>query len=80
MEKQMDEVCENCGAMMKTKYLIRIELRTGMLGPVLILESTTKNSVVGWMKHLVDEYDFETIYIYNLINECPVHERFWKKR
>ena len=79
-KKKKPEVCENCGADLKSKYMIRVELHTGMLGPILMLESTTKKSIVGWIKHLVDEYDFEEIRILNLMTECPVHEKYWKNK
>jgi hypothetical protein len=44
------------------------------------LESRTKKSIVGWIKHIVDNFPFEDITIYNLLTECPVHKEHWEKK
>ena len=43
-------------------------------------ESTTKKSVVGWIKFICNNYHFEEIQVFNLLTECPVHKEHWENK
>ena len=75
-----EEICSNCGAELKTKYMIRVI--TKELDPTArkYFQSRTKRSIVGWIKHIVDNYEFEEIEILNLPKKCQVHEEHYKKK
>jgi hypothetical protein len=72
--------CPNCGAEFKTKYMIRVDHDYDDPKAKRHLESRTKKSIVGWIKHVVDNFPFEEITIYNLLTECPVHKVHWEKK
>ncbi len=72
--------CPNCGAEFKTKYMIRVDHDYNDDKAKRHLESRTKKSIVGWIKHIVDNFQFEDITIYNLLTECPVHKEHWEKK
>jgi hypothetical protein len=76
-----EEPCyPNCRAEFKTKYMIRVEHDSNDETAKRHLESRTKRSVVGWIKHVIDNFPFEDITIYNLLTECPVHKEYWEKK
>jgi len=71
-------ICKNCGCDMKTKYMIKRV--NDQEKSNTFYEATSKKSIVGWIKHLVDNFPFEEIHIINLLVECQEHEEFYKEK
>ena len=72
--------CSSCGCEFKTNYLIRVDHDHNDSKAKRHLESRTKKSIVGWIKHMVDNFQFEEIQIFNMLTECPVHKEHWEKK
>jgi hypothetical protein len=68
--------CQNCGAELKSKYMIRVNRPGSETGEMY--QSKTKKSVVGWIKTILDNMGaFEEITIINLKSECPIHKEYY---
>ncbi len=72
------EACSNCGASFRTKYMI-IRCNDSNSSRTHY-EATSKRSLIGWLKSLVDNFPFEQIEILNLMTECPLHEKHFKSK
>ncbi len=76
------EACKECGCRFETKYMIRIDYTGWDDKNKSHFESTTKRSVVGWLKLIMNEFTsngFDTITIYDLIKTCRSHQEFYNK-
>ena len=74
-------ICKTCGCDFKSKYMIRIDHKSKDPQAKRHFESSSKKSVVGWIKFIMNEFsNFETCTIYDLVSECPDHEEYYKKR
>ena len=67
-------ICKECGCDLKTKFMIRVDI-SGIDGDEKKkhFEATSKHSVVGWLKHIMNEgqmYNFTEIQIIDLRKEC----------
>ena len=76
--KKQDERCPNCGAAFKSKYMFRVDHKYEDPKAKSHWESTSKKSIVGWIKFICNNYQFEEIQIFNLLTECPVHKEHWE--
>jgi len=75
-----EDTCPNCGAEFKDKYMIRVDHDKNRPMAKRHFTSTSKKSVVGWIKFICNNFGFEEIQIYNLLTECQDHEAYWKAK
>lgn len=71
--------CKNCGADFKTKYIIHLITKDKTITKTNY-EATSRKSIVGWIKHIVDNFSFEEIEIRNLLVMCHSHEEYYKHK
>ena len=54
-------------------------INEGKAMPVAHFQATTRRSIVGWIKHICNEYgNFQEIQIINLTTECPEHKKYYE--
>ena len=73
-KKLVEDKCSECGCDHKTKYMLRVDHDSSDPKAKSHFESTSRRSVVGWIKHIVDNYEFEDITIHNLRVQCEGHK------
>ncbi len=80
MTTKAKDRCPDCGCLFETKFMIRTDHESGKNEAKQFWQATSRKSVVGWMKLIMDNFPFQTCTIYNLLTECEKHEAFWKDR
>ena len=76
--------CKECGCDHKTKFMIKVDYdkTPNDNHAKMFFEATTKKSIVGWIKHICNEWStgMKEIRIIYLNSECIGHYERSKKK